>query len=115
MGGPNSGRKEISAFDRFRVDRGDLSWVQFAECKGTPQSWWSPPYDKPGRYKGGPWRPDPRAYQLCARCTVSKECLADAKLTGDIDWVMRAAEGPYVVLKSRERYYIRAFNAKDPF
>ena len=99
----SASRREDLIWERFSVDRGDLRWLDHAACQGSPLDWWAPPLGG-GRRQGGAWRPDDRAEAMCRSCSVRNQCLADAELTGDIDWIMRANVGPLAYLKWR-RYY----------
>lgn len=98
------GRPELSAYERFTMDRGNLAWTAHVACKDTPIEWWAPPYKRGRPAVAQRWEPHPEAQRLCNECPVSAECLADAEATGDIDWTMRANHGPLAFLKWRARH-----------
>lgn len=87
-------RQGLPAHDLHKYDR-DVSWFEDALCVGTPIIWWAPPFaTRQESQFSRAWNPDPRAYEMCKACPVSKACLEDATRSGDIDWSMRAGVGP---------------------
>lgn len=93
----------LPAHDLHKYDR-DTAWIERALCVGTPIIWWAPPFaTRQDSQFSRAWAPDPQAYALCEACPVKADCLHDANRSGDIDWSMRAGQGPRAYQRRQEK------------